>query len=115
MRGQTVKRPNYIFSEKVQAKVEDIKLVTRYKASVRSIALEVNRFRNALINKQAHRNVLLYGPPGTGKTLYAKSLATDANMQYAIMSGGDVAPLGAQATYELNKCKYKTVLRRTSG
>jgi len=86
-RGQTVKRPNYIFSEKVQSKVEDIKLVTR----------------NALINKQAHRNVLLYGPPGTGKTLYAKSLATDANMQYAIMSGGDVAPLGAQATYELNK------------
>jgi hypothetical protein len=28
-RGQTVKRPNYIFSEKVQSKVEDIKLVTR--------------------------------------------------------------------------------------
>jgi ATPase family AAA domain-containing protein 3A/B len=51
--------------------------------------------------------VLLYGPPGTGKTLYAKSLATDANMQYAIMSGGDVAPLGAQATYELNKCKLQ--------
>jgi len=46
---------------------------------------------------------LLFGPPGTGKTLYAKTLATDSNMQYAIMSGGDVAPLGTQATYELNK------------
>lgn len=54
-------------------------------------------------NNTAHRNVLLYGPPGTGKTLYAKALATDSNMQYAIMSGGDVAPLGSQATYELNK------------
>ena len=56
-------------------------------------------------NGTNHRNVLLYGPPGTGKTLYAKSLAKESNMNYAIMSGGDVAPLGSQATYELNKRK----------
>ena len=47
--------------------------------------------------------MLLYGPPGTGKTLYAKKLARETNLHYAIMSGGDVAPLGSQATYELNK------------
>lgn len=82
-----VARPRYIFNPAVQAKVEDITLVTR----------------NVMKNNTAHRNVLLYGPPGTGKTLYAKTLATDSNMHYAIMSGGDVAPLGAQSTYELNK------------
>lgn len=85
--AKQVKRPQYIFSPHVQEKVEDITLVTR----------------NVMKNNTAHRNVLLYGPPGTGKTLYAKALATDSNMQYAIMSGGDVAPLGSQATYELNK------------
>jgi len=62
-------------------------------------------------NNSAHRNVLLYGPPGTGKTLYAKTLATKSNMHYAIMSGGDVAPLGGQATYELNKSKVDSVYK----
>jgi len=85
--GKKVKPPQYIFSRGVQEKVEDITLVTR----------------NVVKNNTNHRNVLLFGPPGTGKTLYAKSLATDSNMEYAIMSGGDVAPLGSQATYELNK------------
>jgi len=49
------------------------------------------------------RNVLLYGPPGTGKTLFARKLAQHSNMKYAIISGGDVAPLGGQAVTEIHK------------
>jgi ATPase family AAA domain-containing protein 3A/B len=37
---------------------------------------------------------LLYGPPGTGKTMAAKRLARYSGLDYALMTGGDVAPLG---------------------
>ena len=40
------------------------------------------------------RNFLFYGPPGTGKTLFAKKLALNSGLDYAIMTGADVAPLG---------------------
>lgn len=49
------------------------------------------------------QNVLLYGPPGTGKTLFARELAKNANMDYAIISGGDMAPLGGTAVTEIHK------------
>jgi ATPase family AAA domain-containing protein 3A/B len=49
-----------------------------------------------------YRHVLLHGPPGTGKTLIARTLAMCSGMDYAIMSGGDVAPLGDNATDQLN-------------
>ena len=42
------------------------------------------------------------GPPGTGKTLVAKRLAHTSGLDYAILSGGDVAPLGANAVRELH-------------
>ncbi len=42
------------------------------------------------------------GPPGTGKTLAAKRLARTSGMDYAIMSGGDVAPLGGGAVTQLH-------------
>merc|ERR1739848_195827 len=48
------------------------------------------------------RNVLLYGPPGTGKSLFARKLAIHSNMDYAIISGGDIAPLGGQAVTEIH-------------
>ena len=35
------------------------------------------------------------GPPGTGKTMAAKRLARTSGLDYAILSGGDIAPLGA--------------------
>lgn len=42
------------------------------------------------------------GPPGTGKTLLAKRLAHTSGLEYAIMSGGDVAPLGNEAVKQIH-------------
>lgn len=53
-------------------------------------------------NNSFYRNILIHGPPGTGKTLWAKSLATESGMDFAIMAGGDVAPLGKDAVTELH-------------
>jgi ATPase family AAA domain-containing protein 3A/B len=49
-----------------------------------------------------YRHVLLHGPPGTGKTLIARRLAKVSHMDYAILSGGDVAPLGEDAVNQLH-------------
>lgn len=62
---------------------------------------------NSLVNAKANgtpfRHLLLHGPPGTGKTLFARTLARQSGLDYAIMSGGDVGPLGKDAVNELNK------------
>ena len=52
----------------------------------------------AVLNRRMHyapaKNMLFYGPPGTGKTLFAKKLAMESGMEYAVMVGSDIAPLG---------------------
>ncbi|KAH9127072.1 hypothetical protein AeMF1_002581 [Aphanomyces euteiches] len=58
--------------------------------------------RNARKHGAPYRHLLLYGPPGTGKTMVAKRLAASSGMDYAIMSGGDVGPLGSDAVTELH-------------
>jgi ATPase family AAA domain-containing protein 3A/B len=70
--------------------VLDAKLETR----VRSLATAT---ANTRANGAPFRNVMLYGPPGTGKTMLAKRLARHSGLDYALMTGGDVAPLGADA------------------
>lgn len=62
---------------------------------------------NALMNAQENgtpfRHLLLHGSPGTGKTLFARTLAKQSGMDYAIMSGGDLGPLGKEGPHELHK------------
>lgn len=58
---------------------------------------------NTKKNGAPFRHMLFYGPPGTGKTLVAKKLAHSSGLDYAIMSGGDVGPLGGDAVTELHK------------
>jgi len=49
------------------------------------------------------RHMLFYGPPGTGKTMAAKRLARTSGLDYAIMTGGDVTPLGGKAVTQLHQ------------
>ena len=45
-------------------------------------------------NRAPYRHLLLHGPPGTGKTMFAIGLANQPGLEFAIMTGGDIAPLG---------------------
>ena len=47
--------------------------------------------------------MLFCGPPGTGETLFAKKLAQKSGLDFAIMTGSDVAPLGKDSVNEINK------------
>lgn len=58
---------------------------------------------NTSRNRGLYRNLLLYGPPGTGKTMFAKSLAHHSGLDYAIMTGGDVAPMGREGVTAMHK------------
>ncbi|KAH7644531.1 ATPase AAA domain-containing protein 3-B [Dermatophagoides farinae] len=69
--------------------------------------------KNTKKNGGLYRNVLFYGPPGTGKTLFAKRLAEHSGMDYAIMSGGDVAPMGRDGVTAIHKLfNWATTSRR---
>lgn len=67
---------------------------------VRDIAIAT---KNTKINKGFYRNLMMYGPPGTGKTLFSKKLAKHSGMDYAILTGGDVAPMGKDAVAAIHK------------
>ena len=77
-----------------------IVLPGQLEADVRSAARSI---ANAKRNHAPLRHMMFHGPPGTGKTMAAQLLARHCGLDYAIMSGGDVAPLGAQAVEELHK------------
>lgn len=80
--------------------LDGVVLANNTKSRLRRIARAT---RNARSHSAPFRNVLLTGPPGTGKTLFAKGLAKESGLEYAIFTGGDLAPLGASAVTELHK------------
>ncbi|CAN1200607.1 ATPase family AAA domain-containing protein 3, partial [Linum perenne] len=72
-----------------------------------SLQKRIQQLANATANTKSHqapfRNMLFYGPPGTGKTMAARELARKSGLDYALMTGGDVAPLGSQAVTKIHQ------------
>ncbi|KAF5810075.1 putative ATPase family AAA domain-containing protein [Helianthus annuus] len=72
-----------------------------------SLQKRIQQLAGATANTKAHqapfRNMLFYGPPGTGKTMAARELAKKSGLDYALMTGGDVAPLGSQAVTKIHQ------------
>nr|XP_020637658.1 ATPase family AAA domain-containing protein 3A [Pogona vitticeps] len=87
-------------TSKAQDALEGVVLSPKLEERVRDIAIATRNTRN---NRSLYRNILMYGPPGTGKTLFAKKLALHSSMDYAIMTGGDVAPMGREGVTAMHK------------
>lgn len=72
-----------------------------------SLQKRIEHLARATANTKSHeapfRNMLFYGPPGTGKTMVAKEIARKSGLDYAMMTGGDVAPLGPQAVTKIHE------------
>ncbi|XWS29290.1 hypothetical protein CRYUN_Cryun24cG0015800 [Craigia yunnanensis] len=72
-----------------------------------SLKRRIEHLARATANTKTHqapfRNMLFYGPPGTGKTMVAREIAQKSGLDYAMMTGGDVAPLGAQAVTKIHE------------
>jgi SpoVK/Ycf46/Vps4 family AAA+-type ATPase len=89
----------------------DVVLHPRLKQHVMRLA---DATGSAKKRKMPLQHVMFYGPPGTGKTMVAQRFAEYSGLEYAIMSGGDVAPLEEQAVTELHKL-FKWVHRSRRG
>ncbi|XP_055377377.1 ATPase family AAA domain-containing protein 3A homolog [Condylostylus longicornis] len=98
-----IKHP-FQYLKKLRSKPSDalqgVILNPKLEERLRDIAIAT---KNTRINRGLYRNILMYGPPGTGKTMFSKRLANHSGMDYAIMSGGDVAPMGKDAVTAIHK------------
>ncbi|XP_034186764.1 ATPase family AAA domain containing bor [Osmia lignaria lignaria] len=75
-------------------------LAPKLEERLRDIAIAT---KNTKQNRGMYRNILMHGPPGTGKTMFAKKLAEHSGMDYAIVTGGDLAPLGRDGVTAIHK------------
>uniref|UniRef100_A0AAX7U058 AAA+ ATPase domain-containing protein n=1 Tax=Astatotilapia calliptera TaxID=8154 RepID=A0AAX7U058_ASTCA len=102
--AEAVKHPVKVTTKRLKSKPQDalegVVLSPSLEERVRDIAIAT---RNTRQNNGLYRNILMYGPPGTGKTLFAKKLAVHSGMDYAIMTGGDVAPMGRDGVTAMHK------------
>lgn len=80
--------------------LKGIVLENSLESQLRKIAVST---ANTKKNRAPFRHLLLHGPPGTGKTMFARGLAQHSGLDYAILTGGDIAPLGRDAVTELHK------------
>jgi len=114
--GQLVKHPLLSFQrilgvgKNAEDAMQGIVLEKSLDSQLRKIALST---ANTKKNRAPFRHLLLHGPPGTGKTLFARGLAKQSGLEFAIMTGGDIAPLGRDAVTELHKLfDWATTSRR---
>ncbi|GAV60029.1 AAA domain-containing protein/DUF3523 domain-containing protein [Cephalotus follicularis] len=72
-----------------------------------SLKRRIEHLAKATANTKTHqapfRNMMFYGPPGTGKTMVAREISRKSGLDYAMMTGGDVAPLGSQAVTKIHE------------
>ena len=84
-------------------KLEDMFQGMVFEEAIRDrLSIAATSTRNSHKRNGPLRHLLFYGSPGTGKTMAAERLAKFCGLDYAILSGGDVVPLGAEAVTEIH-------------